>query len=60
LKQGDSILLCSDGLSNIIKDHEMLFEVRRGKSAEQICRRLVEMALERGATDNVTVVLFTM
>jgi protein phosphatase len=59
IKQGESLLLCSDGLSNIIEENELLFEVRRGKTASEICGKLLEMTLERGAPDNVTVVVFS-
>jgi len=55
---GDYILLCSDGLSNIVMDSEILFEIQRSGGARPGCEKLVELALERGAPDNVTAVLF--
>ena len=55
---GAHILLCSDGLTNIVLDSEILFELQRGLSVRENCENLVEMALSRGAPDNVTVVLF--
>ena len=58
LKEGDYILLCSDGLSNVVFDSEILFELQRGASVRESCEGLVEMALSRGAPDNVTAVLF--
>jgi len=58
LKRGDYILLCSDGLSNVVLDSEILFELQRGGSAKDSCENLVEMALSRGAPDNVTAVIF--
>jgi len=58
LASGDHILLCSDGLSNVILDSELLFEIQRGNTVREICESLVEIALERGAPDNVTTVLF--
>ena len=57
LESGEHILLCSDGLSNVVLDSEMLFELQRGKSVRESCEQLVEMALSRGAPDNVTVVI---
>lgn len=60
VKEGESILLCSDGLSNIIADQEMLFEIEYGGEKATVCDRLVDMALERGAPDNVTAVHVTI
>ncbi len=52
-----SLLLCSDGLSNLVEDQEILFEVVHGQAQEECCRQLVEIAINRGAPDNVTCVL---
>ena len=57
LEQGEYILLCSDGLSNVVLDSEILFELQRGRSVRESCEKLVEMALLRGAPDNVTAVI---
>ena len=57
LSQGDYLLLCSDGLSNVVNEQEMLYEVVHGGAPEQCCQRLLNIALSRGAPDNVTVVL---
>lgn len=57
LAPGDYLLLCSDGLSNIVTEQEMLYEVIHGGEDETCCQRLLEIALNRGAPDNVTVVL---
>ncbi|MEM5781092.1 MAG: Stp1/IreP family PP2C-type Ser/Thr phosphatase [Lawsonibacter sp.] len=54
---GDYLLLCSDGLSNIVTDQEILYEVIHGGEDETCCQRLLEIALHRGAPDNVTVVI---
>ena len=53
----DRILLCSDGLSNVVTEQEILYEVLHGGAANSCCQRLLEIALQRGAPDNVTVVL---
>lgn len=55
--EGDWLLLCSDGLSNLVAEQEMLYEVIHGGDADTCCQRLLEIALHRGAPDNVTVVL---
>jgi protein phosphatase len=56
LQSGDILLLCSDGLSNIVSDLEMLECAREFPEPEQLCRMLMNKALNRGAKDNVTVV----
>lgn len=57
LQNGDSLLLCSDGLSNLLDDQEILFEVVHGVNKELCCQRLLGIAKERGAPDNVTSIL---
>lgn len=57
LDEGEFLLLCSDGLSNLMDDQEISYEVLYGGPAETCCERLLRLALERGAPDNVTVVL---
>lgn len=57
VERGDCLLLCTDGLSNIIDDQEILFEVTYGLEKQQCCQRLLEIAQKRGAPDNVTSVL---
>ena len=56
LGAGDLLLLCSDGLSNMLTDAEILSAARLDSEPEALCRRLMTEALERGARDNVTVV----
>jgi len=55
--KGDCFLLCSDGLSNMMDDQEILFEVVHGENPETCCQRLLGIARDRGAPDNVTGVL---
>lgn len=57
MEHGDYLLLCSDGLSNIVDDQEMLFEVVHGEEKAKCCEQLLEIAKMRGAPDNVTCVL---
>ena len=54
---GDYLLLCSDGLSNVMDDQEILFEVAHGVNKQHCCQRLLSIAKNRGAPDNVTSVL---
>ncbi len=57
LRKGEAILLCSDGLSNMVTDDEILAAYKFENSPEDVCRELMTMALDRGARDNVSVVL---
>ncbi len=57
VERGDSLLLCSDGLSNLVDEQEFLFEVVYGQEKAQCCQRLLQIAKNRGAPDNVTSVL---
>ena len=54
---GDFILMCSDGLSNLMDDQEILFEVAHGQEKDKCCQRLLDIAKKRGAPDNVTSIL---
>lgn len=57
LERGDCLLLCSDGLSNMMDDQEILFEVVHGMNKQYCCQRLLTIAKNRGAPDNVTSIL---
>ena len=57
VSKGDYLLLCSDGLSNVMDDQEILFEVVHGVKKQHCCQRLLAIAKNRGAPDNVTSVL---
>ena len=54
---GSRLLLCSDGLTNVLEDETILGLSGETAEPEQLCRTLLELTLERGAPDNVTVVL---
>ena len=56
---GARLLLCTDGLSNMLSASQMHDFCRSSRDAKQICSRLIAAALARGARDNVTaLVLF--
>jgi protein phosphatase len=57
LKAGDRLLICSDGLSGLVSDDEMLQMVTTSEDPQKTCVDLVNLALERGGSDNITVVL---
>ncbi|MEW6446987.1 MAG: Stp1/IreP family PP2C-type Ser/Thr phosphatase [Bacillota bacterium] len=56
LEPNDVVLLCTDGLTLHLNDHEILEIARNGRPTEQV-RKLVKTALERGGLDNVTLIL---
>ena len=57
MKKDECLLLCSDGLSNLLDEQEMLFEVAHGAKMDHCCQRLRDIAIKRGAPDNVTSIL---
>ena len=57
LRPGDKILLCTDGLSNMLADDEIRSYLKKEASPQEICDDLVKEANERGGIDNITVVL---
>jgi PPM family protein phosphatase len=57
IRQGDSLLLCSDGLYNMVKTPDMLSIVNRPDSLPAKCKALIARANELGGTDNCTVIL---
>jgi len=54
---GDQLLLCSDGLTDMVPDDLIVRELRSPGGSAAVCQRLVDLALEAGGKDNVTVVL---
>lgn len=57
LCQDDVLIVCSDGLSNKITDSELLVAVRVADDLTLLCRRLIELANQRGGEDNITLVV---
>ena len=57
MEPGEYLLLCTDGLVNTVTDQEMLFEVIHWDGPDTCLARLLEIAREHGAPDNVTAVL---
>ena len=56
-QEGDRLILCSDGLSDMIADEQICQIALTGREAEKACSGLVEAALEAGGRDNVTVIV---
>ncbi len=55
-ERGSLILMCSDGLTKHVSDEEIADHSKRMKSSEQLARDLLNLALDRGGTDNVTII----
>jgi protein phosphatase len=57
LQPGDTMLLCTDGLTGHVTDVEITEILGKAKSAEEACKILVNAANEAGGSDNITVVV---
>jgi protein phosphatase len=57
LADGDRLLLCTDGLSNMAADDEIASTLTAARTAQAACDQLIELALRHGGTDNVTVIV---
>ncbi|MEG1523625.1 MAG: Stp1/IreP family PP2C-type Ser/Thr phosphatase [Clostridia bacterium] len=55
--EDDILLLCSDGLYGVIEDTEIARVLSQNCSLDEMCNQLVQMALQNGGTDNITIVL---
>jgi protein phosphatase len=56
-ERGTVVLVCTDGLTKHVSDAEIAEHIRTMQSAEQLCNSLLALALERGGTDNITMVV---
>jgi PPM family protein phosphatase len=57
LQGGDQLLLCTDGLTEMVDDELIASVLREASSAQLACTNLVDLALGAGGTDNITVVV---
>jgi hypothetical protein len=55
LQAGDRLVICSDGLTDLVAAHEIL-DITRKRPLEQALERLVQLANQRGGHDNITIV----
>ncbi|HNA89509.1 MAG TPA: protein phosphatase 2C domain-containing protein [Anaerolineales bacterium] len=60
LQPGDTILLCTDGLTDLVWDDEIQGIIRTKKDLKSAAEALVGLANQRGGHDNITVVLMAM
>jgi serine/threonine protein phosphatase PrpC len=57
LESGDVFVLCSDGLTNHVEDHEIAKRVCANDDLQETCEELIDLANARGGEDNTTVLL---
>ncbi len=57
IKPGDRMLLCSDGLTNMIEDQNMHMMIDGQRDIAKVVERLIETANQNGGKDNITAVL---
>jgi len=57
IRKGECMLLCTDGLTNCVDEKKIWETVALSDEREKCCRNLIELAIEAGASDNVTAVL---
>jgi protein phosphatase len=57
VSEDDKLLLCSDGLSELVSEDEMLLEVQSSNRPATVCNELVNLANQRGGEDNITVIV---
>jgi protein phosphatase len=57
VRKGDTIVLCSDGLSGQVKKNEIAAAVAASEDPVQVCSQLIELANSRGGPDNITVIV---
>jgi protein phosphatase len=57
LQPGSRLLICSDGLWNLVPTEEIKSVVFSSSSPQQACEQLVKLANDRGGPDNISVIL---
>ena len=55
-RRGTVVFICSDGVTKHVSDEVIAEQIRTMKSSEQLCRRILELALDGGGSDNITVI----
>ena len=55
-KAGDILIICSDGLSNMVKENTIFDIIKSEEDVNLVCERFIELAKENGGLDNITVI----
>jgi protein phosphatase len=56
-RAGSALFFCTDGLTKHVSDEEIAAAITAHPRSEDVCRALLDLALERGGTDNITMVI---
>ena len=59
LEDGDRPLLCSDGLTDSVDDDTIAVTLGLALSSSEVCHRLLQLALDGGGRDNITMIAAT-
>ncbi|MDD4801614.1 MAG: Stp1/IreP family PP2C-type Ser/Thr phosphatase [Syntrophomonas sp.] len=57
IQAGDWVLMCTDGLTDLLEDNDISIIMNRAEDPEKAARELLELALQKGGYDNITIVL---
>ena len=57
MRKGDRLLLCTDGLTDMLKDEQIAKVLREEQEPQVVCDKFVQMAKEAGGHDNITAVV---
>ncbi len=57
MEKGDKLLLCSDGLTNMVIDHDINNIIRKSETIEEAVRKLIDSANENGGKDNISAII---
>ena len=60
LRSGDKLLMCTDGLTDLVRDDEIFRIIHSTKDLKKTAEGLVDLANRRGGHDNITVILLAM
>lgn len=58
LREGDRLILCSDGVWSVLEDEEFAQVTKEASSVDEICQKIINLALENRTDDNASVVVF--
>jgi len=56
-RSGSALFFCTDGLTKHVSDEEIAAAIKDNPRSEEVCRALLDLALDRGGTDNITMVI---
>ncbi|MFC1734624.1 PP2C family protein-serine/threonine phosphatase [Candidatus Hydrogenedentota bacterium] len=60
VREGDLLVLCSDGLTNMVSDKEMLEIIVDADTLEQLCDQMIAAANEAGGRDNISIIAINL